>query len=136
MVIAFQLYTTHTRLDTIKELQLCQFSLSFLFLIHRISSKMVHSATTQTYAARAASHSNPAAKRLLELMDRKKTNLCVSVDVTTAQEVLDIVKAVGPSVCMVKVSRVLSNLDMPLMLRLTAISLKILLWTLPSSLRS
>jgi orotidine-5'-phosphate decarboxylase len=44
------------------------------------------------------------AKRLLELMDRKKTNLCVSVDVTTTAEVLDIVKAVGPSVCMVKVS--------------------------------
>lgn len=44
------------------------------------------------------------AKRLLELMDRKKTNLCVSVDVTTTAEVLEIVKAAGPSICMVKVS--------------------------------
>jgi orotidine-5'-phosphate decarboxylase len=65
---------------------------------------MVHPITTKTYAERATSQSNPAAKRLLELMDRKQTNLCVSVDVTTTQEVLDIVKAVGPSVCMVKVS--------------------------------
>lgn len=65
---------------------------------------MPHPASTKSYAARAAVHVNPAAKRLLELMDRKKTNLCVSVDVTTAQEVLDIVKAVGPTVCMVKVS--------------------------------
>jgi len=39
-----------------------------------------------------------------ELMDRKQTNLCVSVDVTTTQEVLEIVKAIGPKVCMVKVS--------------------------------
>lgn len=44
------------------------------------------------------------AKRLLELMDRKKTNLCVSVDVTTTAEVLEIVKAAGQSICMVKVS--------------------------------
>ena len=65
---------------------------------------MPHPVSTKTYAERASAHSNPAAKRLLEVMDRKKTNLCVSVDVTTTQEVLDIVKAVGPSVCMVKVS--------------------------------
>jgi hypothetical protein len=66
--------------------------------------KMVHSVTTKTYAERASSQANPAAKRLLQLMDRKQTNLCVSVDVTTTKEVLEIVKAVGPSVCMVKVS--------------------------------
>jgi hypothetical protein len=66
--------------------------------------KMLHSVTTQTYAERASSQANPAAKRLLQLMDRKQTNLCVSVDVTTTKEVLEIVKAVGPSVCMVKVS--------------------------------
>ena len=70
---------------------------------------MVHSVTTRTYAERASSQVNPAAKRLLELMDRKQTNLCVSVDVTTTQEVLDIVKAVGPSVCMVKVSKACST---------------------------
>jgi len=65
---------------------------------------MVHSVSSKTYAERASSQSNPAAKRLLELMDRKQTNLCVSVDVTTTQEVLEIVKAIGPKVCMVKVS--------------------------------
>ncbi|KGB78874.2 orotidine 5'-phosphate decarboxylase [Cryptococcus deuterogattii R265] len=35
-------------------------------------------------------------------MDRKRTNLCVSVDVTKADEVLEIVRMVGASVCMVK----------------------------------
>lgn len=63
------------------------------------------SPATTSYASRASAHSNPTAKRLLSLMDRKKTNLCVSVDVTTTREVLEIVKAVGASVCMVKVSR-------------------------------
>lgn len=38
-------------------------------------------------------------------MDRKRTNLCVSVDVTRADEVLEIVKMVGASVCMVKVNQ-------------------------------
>lgn len=59
--------------------------------------------TTQTYAQRAAKHVNPTAKRLLAIMERKQSNLCVSVDVTTAQEALEVVRRVGKSVCMVKV---------------------------------
>lgn len=64
---------------------------------------MPHPVSTQSYSARAAAHKNPVSKRLLELMDRKKTNLCVSLDVTTTKEVLDIVKACGSSICMIKV---------------------------------
>jgi hypothetical protein len=37
-------------------------------------------------------------------MERKRSNLAVSVDVTTAAEVLEVVRRVGKSVCMVKVS--------------------------------
>jgi orotidine-5'-phosphate decarboxylase len=59
--------------------------------------------TTQTYAQRSAKHVNPTAKRLLAIMERKQSNLCVSVDVTTAQEALEVVRRVGKSVCMVKV---------------------------------
>jgi hypothetical protein len=66
---------------------------------------MPHPATHKTYGSRAELHSNPTAKRLLEIMQRKKSNLCVSVDVTTTAEVLEIVRRVGPSVCMVKVGR-------------------------------
>ena len=57
-----------------------------------------------TYAQRSSFYHNPTAKRLLEIIERKKTNLCVSVDVTTKDSVLSIVDAVGPSVCMVKVT--------------------------------
>ncbi|KDQ20750.1 hypothetical protein BOTBODRAFT_151636 [Botryobasidium botryosum FD-172 SS1] len=59
-------------------------------------------ASTKTYAARAEGYANPAARSLLELMDRKKTNLCVSVDVTRKSSLLRIIDAVGPSVCLVK----------------------------------
>ena len=70
----------------------------------KISSTAKMSAiTTQTYAQRSAKHVNPTAKRLLAIMERKQSNLCVSVDVTTAQEALEVVRRVGKSVCMVKV---------------------------------
>ncbi|WVO14953.1 orotidine 5'-phosphate decarboxylase [Cryptococcus depauperatus] len=63
---------------------------------------MPHSTTLKTYAERVALHENPTAKKILEIMDRKKTNLAVSVDVTKADEVLKIVRQVGPSICIVK----------------------------------
>ncbi|KAG8937117.1 orotidine 5'-phosphate decarboxylase [Tulasnella sp. 418] len=57
---------------------------------------------TKTYGTRVSGHSNPAAIALLELMERKRTNLCVSVDVTKKESLLRIVDAAGPSVCLVK----------------------------------
>lgn len=57
----------------------------------------------QTYAQRAVKHSNPAAKALLETIERKRTNLCVSVDVTKSDDFLRVIDVVGPYVCMVKV---------------------------------
>jgi orotidine-5'-phosphate decarboxylase len=62
------------------------------------------SVASKTYASRVASFANPAAKLLLETMERKKTNLCVSVDVTKKADLLQVVESVGADVCMVKVS--------------------------------
>ena len=56
-----------------------------------------------TYAQRAARHKNPAAKALLETIERKHSNLCVSVDVTKQVDFLRIIDVVGPYVCLVKV---------------------------------
>lgn len=64
---------------------------------------MPHPTTLKTYASRIPLHTNPTARRILSIMDRKRTNLCVSVDVTKAAEVLEVVRRVGASVCMVKV---------------------------------
>lgn len=62
---------------------------------------------SQSYSCRALKHPNSLARELLELMDDKQTNLCVSVDVTDKASLLRIVRLVGPHVCMVKVRLVL-----------------------------
>ncbi|WVW87088.1 orotidine 5'-phosphate decarboxylase [Kwoniella bestiolae CBS 10118] len=61
-----------------------------------------HPTTLIPYAERIKFHTNPTAIKILEIMDRKKTNLAVSVDVTSAKEALEVVRRVGASVCMVK----------------------------------
>jgi orotidine-5'-phosphate decarboxylase len=58
----------------------------------------------QTYGSRAHNFSNPTAKAILETIERKKSNLAVSVDVTKAEDLLVIINAVGPYVCMIKVN--------------------------------
>nr|BAN13557.1 orotidine 5'-phosphate decarboxylase [Cyathus stercoreus] len=56
-----------------------------------------------TYAQRASRHTNPAAKALLETIERKKSNLAVSVDVTKSADFLTVVDAVGPYICLTHV---------------------------------
>lgn len=58
---------------------------------------------TQTYAERARKHRHPLARELLELMERKQSNLCLSVDVTKSDEIIRIVETAAPFLCMVKV---------------------------------
>lgn len=62
------------------------------------------SITKRTYSERAAVHPSAVAKDLLLLIERKSTNLCVSVDVTTKKSLLRIVDAAGPYCCCIKVS--------------------------------
>ncbi|KAJ7047247.1 Orotidine 5'-phosphate decarboxylase [Mycena alexandri] len=56
----------------------------------------------RTYAQRALHHKNPAAKLLLETIERKQSNLAVSVDVASPKDFLAIIDVVGPFVCLVK----------------------------------
>ncbi|KAF7355424.1 Orotidine 5'-phosphate decarboxylase [Mycena sanguinolenta] len=49
-----------------------------------------------TYAQRAIHQKNPAAKLLLETIERKQSNLAVSVDVTSTRDFLAIIDVVGP----------------------------------------
>src|SRR5277367_4627857 len=56
-----------------------------------------------SYETLAAKTQNPLAKRLISIILTKKTNLCVSIDVTSAKELVSIVHKVGRHVCMIKV---------------------------------
>jgi len=54
------------------------------------------------YEERAAMAQCACAKRLLECMARKETNLCVAADVNTAAELLAVADAIGPHICCLK----------------------------------
>ena len=58
--------------------------------------------SSQTYAERTSKHKNPAARLLLETMERKKSNLAVSVDLTRTADFLSVIDTVGPYVCLIK----------------------------------
>lgn len=62
----------------------------------------VKAAPRLTYGARAKLAGNAAGKRLLECMERKRTNLCVAADVTTCDGVLRLAAAIGPHICCLK----------------------------------
>lgn len=84
------------------------------------------SVTRQSYADRIQHFSkNAAAKALLETMERKETNLCVSVDVTKKQDLLDVVDAVGQDVALIKTHMdIVEDFDMDLIDQLTSLSEK------------
>ena len=48
------------------------------------------SKTSQAYGERATDHPNRLSSRLFEIAESKKTNITLSADVTTTEELLDI----------------------------------------------
>ncbi|XP_063824785.1 uridine 5'-monophosphate synthase-like [Ostrinia nubilalis] len=58
--------------------------------------------TQLTFEKRAELATNEIAKQLFDVMATKKTNLCVSVDLTTTTCILDLLEKVGEHVCLVK----------------------------------
>ncbi|GAB7355120.1 hypothetical protein MBLNU459_g5696t1 [Dothideomycetes sp. NU459] len=62
-----------------------------------------HPTWTQPYYDRAAlPNTSPVSAYLLRLIAIKKTNLCVSADVTTTKELLQLAEDVGDSICLLK----------------------------------
>ncbi|XP_013188315.2 uridine 5'-monophosphate synthase [Amyelois transitella] len=54
------------------------------------------------FEKRAELSSNMLAKRLFNIMATKKTNLCVSVDITSSTSILNLLEKIGAHICMVK----------------------------------
>jgi len=78
---------------------------------------------TKSYGERAMKFTNPTAKLILEIMERKKTNLAVSVDVTKTDDLLAIIDAVSPYVCVIKTHiDILDDFDHSLIERLQSLS--------------
>lgn len=64
---------------------------------------MPHPTLTQSYGERSeADDLTPLATYLLRLMHLKKTNLCVSADVTSTTELLQLAEEVGDHICVLK----------------------------------
>ena len=55
-----------------------------------------------SYEERASLVKHRVARNLLNIVKKKKTNLCVAIDVTTTAELLRLTRAVAPFVCAVK----------------------------------
>uniref|UniRef100_A0A1A8NZR6 Uridine 5'-monophosphate synthase n=1 Tax=Nothobranchius rachovii TaxID=451742 RepID=A0A1A8NZR6_9TELE len=56
-----------------------------------------------SYADRAAlPNVHPLASKLLKIMEEKRSNLCISADVTSAEELLQLAESLGPKICMLK----------------------------------
>ncbi len=66
------------------------------------SSKITNCAKPLSYGARAQLATNPVGKRIFETMERKRTNLIVSADLTEKKALLELIEAVGPHVCAIK----------------------------------
>lgn len=45
---------------------------------------------------------HPLASKLLQIMEEKRSNLCVSADVTSSEELLQLADSLGPGICMLK----------------------------------
>ncbi|MBD3311067.1 MAG: orotate phosphoribosyltransferase [Candidatus Magasanikbacteria bacterium] len=56
----------------------------------------------KTYTRRADLCTNPIAKKLLNLMDKKQSNLAIAADVTTKAELIKIADEIGPEICVLK----------------------------------
>ncbi|KAI8825152.1 Orotidine 5'-phosphate decarboxylase domain-containing protein [Fimicolochytrium jonesii] len=80
---------------------------------------------SQRYSARAANFANATAVQLLNLMDEKKTNLSVAVDVTEKKDLLRLADELGPYICVLKTHiDILTDFDPSVITTLTALAQK------------
>ncbi|TVY21789.1 Orotidine 5'-phosphate decarboxylase [Lachnellula arida] len=67
-----------------------------------MSAKEPHTVTRISYSERARNVTHPLSSYLLRLMTIKKSNLCLSADVSTTNQLLHLANAIGPSIVVLK----------------------------------
>lgn len=86
---------------------------------------MQQTASTLPYIKRATLSANPTARELFLIMEEKKTNLAVSIDVNTKDDLLRIAKSVAPHVCIIKTHiNIINDFDLHLLLELQDLAKK------------
>ncbi|XP_060495718.2 uridine 5'-monophosphate synthase isoform X1 [Panthera onca] len=66
---------------------------------------------------------HPVAAKLLRLMQKKETNLCLSADISESRELLQLADALGPSICMLKTHvDILNDFTLDVMKELTTLA--------------
>lgn len=55
-----------------------------------------------SYQKRSENATNPMAKQLLQLLERKKSNLCIAADLVRSQDLLDLADKCGPFIAVLK----------------------------------
>ncbi|PIT87466.1 MAG: orotidine-5'-phosphate decarboxylase [Candidatus Magasanikbacteria bacterium CG10_big_fil_rev_8_21_14_0_10_40_10] len=76
-----------------------------------------------TYAQRAEQCANQTAKKLLNLMESKQTNLSIAADVTTKAELIKIANELGPEICLLKTHiDIVEDFDTDLVVQLQRLS--------------
>ncbi|KAF5924043.1 uridine 5'-monophosphate synthase [Diceros bicornis minor] len=66
---------------------------------------------------------HPLTSKLLRLMQKKETNLCLSADISESRELLQLADALGPSICMLKTHvDILNDFTLDVMKELTTLA--------------
>jgi len=71
-------------------------------IVQQALAERHHRSQRLSYTARAMHCKHPLAMKLFLLMDEKKTNLALTVDVTHSRELLDLADKLGPEICVLK----------------------------------
>lgn len=93
--------------------------------LFRIQKEIKPKKEPTTYGTISKKTNNKITKRLLNIIQSKKTNLCVSADVNTKSELLKLANEVGPFICILKTHiDTISDFDEDLVKSLKQLSLK------------